>query len=228
MIAWESFVAGYAYGATTVIVAQPLDTIKTRMQAMTGAGSMTNVASSLYSKEGLKGFYRGGVSLIIGGGLMRAAQFGVYASAMKAIGQFQGGPTKKEDRWGPGGLLDPQVVAAGFAGGLGRGLVEGPFEYVKVKRQVAATWVLQDIFKGSGATMLRNSFLFCSFAIYMDVQKHLLGGGGLSPFWTGALCANLAWATVWPLDVVKTQLQSGNYQGNFIMLRVRYEILSIH
>lgn len=27
------------------------------------------------------------------------------------------------------------------------------------------------------------------------------------------MCANLAWLTIWPLDVVKTQLQSGKYSG---------------
>jgi hypothetical protein len=27
------------------------------------------------------------------------------------------------------------------------------------------------------------------------------------------VCANLAWLTIWPLDVVKTQLQSGKYSG---------------
>ena len=35
--------------------------------------------------------------------------------------------------------------------------------------------------------------------------------GGLGPFWNGATAANLAWLSIWPLDVVKSQLQSGNY-----------------
>lgn len=34
--------------------------------------------------------------------------------------------------------------------------------------------------------------------------------GGLGPFWTGAICSNLAWLTIWPLDVVKSQIQSGH------------------
>jgi solute carrier family 25 carnitine/acylcarnitine transporter 20/29 len=29
----------------------------------------------------------------------------------------------------------------------------------------------------------------------------------------GATCSNLAWLTVWPLDVVKTQRQSGRHPG---------------
>ena len=36
--------------------------------------------------------------------------------------------------------------------------------------------------------------------------------GGLSPFWTGAICSNLAWLTIWPIDVVKSQIQSGKLQ----------------
>ena len=31
--------------------------------------------------------------------------------------------------------------------------------------------------------------------------------GGLGPFWTGAICANLAWLTIWPIDVVKSQVR---------------------
>ena len=56
------------------------------------------------------------------------------------------------------------------------------------------------------------SFLFSSFVVYMDLVKQLVPGG-LSPFALGAVCSNLAWLTIWPLDVVKSQQQSGNYAG---------------
>merc|ERR1712072_1619649 len=61
-------------------------------------------------------------------------------------------------------------------------------------------------------TMFRNSILFTAFVVYIDLSKQLIEGG-LSPFFEGAICANLAWMTVWPLDVVKSQTQSGNYKG---------------
>ena len=38
----------------------------------------------------------------------------------------------------------------------------------------------------------------------------------LGSFWTGAICANAAWFTVWPMDVVKTQIQSGNFKDKSI------------
>ena len=58
--------------------------------------------------------------MLILGGLMRSAQFGFNAAALKLIREQQGGPTKQEDRWFRG-MLDPQVILAGFAGGIGRG-----------------------------------------------------------------------------------------------------------
>jgi len=69
------------------------------------------------------------------------------------------------------GCINPHVVIAGWVGGMGRGMVEGPFEMVKVRRQIVSAWAYKDIFQGFGTTMLRNSFLFSSFVMYMDILK---------------------------------------------------------
>jgi hypothetical protein len=42
---------------------------------------------------------------------------------------------------------------------------------VKVRRQVVSGWAFADVFQGFGATLFRNSFLFSSFVIYMDILK---------------------------------------------------------
>ena len=55
----DSFVCGFAYGVTTVIVGQPLDTIKTRMQAKGTGTSMINTATTIFKQEGVAGLYRG-------------------------------------------------------------------------------------------------------------------------------------------------------------------------
>lgn len=72
--------------------------------------------------------------------------------------------------------------------------------------------------------MGRNTVLFAGFIVYIDLSRQACEAGlvprmlcvddgrtGLSPFMKGAICANLAWLTCWPMDVVKTQRQSGNY-----------------
>lgn len=202
----DGFLAGWAYGAMSVLVGQPFETLKTRMQVHSSTSappSLVAVARTLFAEEGVRGLYRGGTSLFLGGAVIRSTQFGVNGLVLQELERRFG----KSERvlWG---TLDPQVVASGVAGGVARGLVESPFEYVKVKRQVDQVWRVGSLLQGSGATVLRNSFLFSSFVIYMDCSKQL--GLQLSPFWLGASCASLAWLTIWPLDVVKTQLQAGS------------------
>mmetsp|Transcript_6593 Transcript_6593/g.7987 ORF Transcript_6593/g.7987 Transcript_6593/m.7987 type:complete len:268 (+) Transcript_6593:130-933(+) len=218
------FVAGASYGFTSVVVGQPLDTVKTRMQAGDAKalrGNMVSVGRELLVREGITGLYRGGLPLFIGGTLFRSAQFGVNDIALKGIRSTRSNsmePIAAESRIF--GILDYEVIFAGFCGGIGRGLVEAPFEFIKVRRQVEKSWKLRDIYKGSSVTIFRNAFLFMSFMTYIDFGNQLVPGG-LTPFMKGAICANLAWLTVWPLDVVKSQIQSGNFknQNMFSLLR---------
>jgi len=104
------------------------------------------------------------------------------------------------------------VAAAGIAGGVARGLIETPFDVVKVSTQVEHTWTASMLCRGASATIARNAGLMGTFCVYRDVVPPLIPGG-LNAFWTGALCSNLAWLTIWPLDVIKSQRQSGNFPG---------------
>lgn len=179
------------------------------MQAIKGSGGMVEVGISLFRSEGIRGLYRGGLPLLIGGGLMRSAQFGVYENILNRLHKLTGGAISPADRLF--GLVDWQVVTAGFAGGIGRGVVESPFENIKVRRQVNSNFEIRELFKGSFTTIFRNSILFSLFVIYMDISKSVYGG--FSPFVTGSVCATAAWLSIWPLDVVKSQIQSGSFKG---------------
>ena len=229
----ESFVAGFAYGATTVLVGQPLDTIKTLQQTslhdnkFNNASTLSNhkimesskngmkgkhtnvtptirtISKHLYATGGIPAFYRGGLPLLLGGGLMRSAQFGVYKTSLNMLKtwdkqKLEKNPNSNVESNGRicFGIFDPNVIIAGFFGGIGRGMVEGPFEMIKVRRQVQSQWNVMEIMKGSGTTLFRNAGLFMSFAIYMDLYDQL-AKDGLSPFWKGGICANLAWLTIW-------------------------------
>jgi solute carrier family 25 carnitine/acylcarnitine transporter 20/29 len=215
-----TFAAGASYGLTTVLVGQPLDTIKTRMQGMPAMANQNSlrVASELFVNEGIKGLYRGGLPLFVGGSLMRSAQFGVSGRVKHWL----------EDHPDVGhyrifGLFDWQVIFAGAAGGLGRGIVEIPTDFLKVRRQVEKSWTWSHLMDGTAITLIRNTVLYTAFVVYIDLSKQACRLGyvpellmnethtGLTPFAKGAICANLAWLTVWPADTIKTQRQSGFY-----------------
>ena len=155
---------------------------------------------------------------------MRSAQFG-------ASGAFKHWLDTNQNQLGlPNfkffGLLDWQIVAAGVAGGLARGVIEIPTDFLKTRRQVESSWTWSHLLDGTAITLLRNSVLFTAFICYVDLSKQACRAGyvptllmnddssSLTPFAKGALCANASWLTVWPADVIKTQLQSGNYYGN--------------
>lgn len=54
---------------------------------------------------------------------------------------------------------------------------------------------------------LGSNIFFFYFSVSSLFTKFILGS-----FWTGAICSNLAWLTIWPLDVIKSQVQSGNFK----------------
>lgn len=230
-----TFLSGASYGLTTVIVGQPLDTVKTRMQGMSSS-SATAIFRDLYTKEGLKGLYRGGLPLIVGGSFMRSAQFGVSAKAREVL------EANEIPRYKLFNTIDSNVLLAGVAGGVGRALVEIPTDFLKIRRQVQIDLnnrmqfdvVKKHLMDGSSLTFVRNTILFTSFIVYIDLSKQACAAGlvpaflctedkeTLSPFAKGAICANLAWLTCWPLDVGKTQRQSGNFDtsaSSFEMLK---------
>lgn len=233
------FVAGASYGLTTVVVGQPLDTIKVRMQGLPSAANSSGfkVAGDLFAKEGIAGLYRGGLPLFIGGAFMRSAQFGVSGAAKTWLEE---NCSKEEQGATPKrlfGIFDWQVMVAGAAGGLSRGLIEIPTDFFKTRRQVEHGWKIREILDGTGVTLARNTVLYAAFMFYIDVSKQLCKNGdvpsflmtedrtSLAPFAKGAICANLAWLTVWPADVIKTQRQSGNYasKSTFRLLQENFQ-----
>jgi len=203
-----TFIAGASYGLTTVLLGQPLDTIKVRMQGMPSTGRQTSwtVGKELFLKEGIKGLYRGGLPLVVGGSLMRSAQFGVSGRVKYWMEEH---PNLAPQGRLLGGLVNPQVLLAGIAGGIGRGIVEIPTDFFKTRKQVEKTWTWSHVFDGTGITLLRNTVLYTAFMMYIDLSKQACQSGyvptilldesqmGLTPFAKGAICANMAWLTVW-------------------------------
>jgi solute carrier family 25 carnitine/acylcarnitine transporter 20/29 len=206
-----TFCAGASYGLTTVVVGQPLDTIKVRMQGMPSTAHQNSVVvgMDLFRREGIRGLYRGGLPLFVGGSLMRSAQFGVSGRVKHWLEEHPGLPHYRMF-----GFLDWQVILAGIAGGLGRGIVEIPTDFLKTRRQVEKSWTWSHLMDGTAITLARNTVLYTAFMVYIDLSKQACREGlvpsflmnessdGLTPFAKGALCANLAWLTVWVSGII--------------------------
>lgn len=200
-----TFASGAAYGMTTVAVGQPFDTIKTIVQSGKGEGAIAATRRVVAESGIIKGLWRGSLPLVLGGTFMRSAQFGCNDLARDAL-RDSSVPSIKI-----GGVVDSHVVLAGMCGGLGRAVIEGPTEFFKIRQQLVAKWSYREAFSGLGVTGARNTGLFTAFVVYLDMLRDTVIGD--YSFIYGATCSNLAWLTVWPLDVVKTQRQSGRHPG---------------
>ena len=125
-------VTGVLFGATNVVVGQPLDTMKTKMQAQESfsKGGVIHTASNIWKQEGVRGFYRGCLPMLSGSMIYRSAQFSMYEMVWTKCEDI---PSSQECI--PNTEIQWRVLYGGIAGGTARSLLECPFEYAKVKRQ---------------------------------------------------------------------------------------------
>ena len=78
------FLSGMLAGWSQVLVGQPLDLLKVRIQTEQKTSTkMTQIIKEVYSAYGLKGFYRGSSSLFLGFSGTVAVEFVIYEWAKR-------------------------------------------------------------------------------------------------------------------------------------------------
>lgn len=213
MEAFLGSVCGAVYGLTSPIVGHPLDTLKSRQQADPRFQrlSLTAAARQAVHENGLMSLYRGLSAPLIGSVAFRSLQFGVYLGAYAWMRERDLGA-----QCVPGTFVQLRVIAGGICAGVVRSVVENPIELIKIRRQTLGTWRAGELFHGLSITTARNAMLLTNFFILLDVSgRHVpqLLDGPIAPFFKGGICATLAWWTVWPLEVVKSQIQAASKAG---------------
>lgn len=212
------FWAGYLSGAAGIIVGNPLDLIKVRLQARSPASGNENA---------LRKWTIGTAAPIFGYGALNALLFVSYNRTEKALKASL--PSR----------LDPlSTWLAGAVGGLATWIVSAPTELVKcraqvsqdsvssraIARQVLAGEGVRGLYRGGTVTALRDSigYGFYFWAYDLAVRSWPSSPEGKDPSITYQaskvlLCGGLAgvatWASVFPLDVIKTQVQIQGWRG---------------
>lgn len=201
---------GILFGVTNVIVGHPFDTIKTKMQAQKGYEnfSMFKTFKIVIAKDGLTGLYRGCIPPLWGSGIYRSAQFSAFEAVYTILdNQFGKRPIPLTNG------LEVRVICGGLVAGTIRALIETPLEYAKIKRQTGETWQMRNCFTGLKITLIRGSILLPSYFIFLDsFRRHfdsLFRTKLLGPFLISGCASVMAWWVVWPLELIKSQIQAG-------------------
>mmetsp|Transcript_35954 Transcript_35954/g.93548 ORF Transcript_35954/g.93548 Transcript_35954/m.93548 type:complete len:277 (-) Transcript_35954:158-988(-) len=218
------FAAGTVGGMAGVVAGQPFDTVKVYMQlgnGESGRGTIRCSMSSIYKQYGAKGFFKGMLSPMAGIAAMNATVFWGYGAAERYLRHKQGvGADEKTP------LKD--VYWAGFLGGLAQSFVCAPVELLKVRLQsfsdpsgaagpvsLARHIVLKEgplnLFRGLGVTILRDTPSFgLYFVVYEWIDRWMEHSSEVSrTLLAGGTAGVITWASVYPIDVIKSRIQTG-------------------
>ncbi|CAO1635245.1 unnamed protein product [Parajaminaea phylloscopi] len=192
--------SGTAGGIAQVLVGQPLDMLKVRLQtAPQGTyNGMGDVAMRILKQDGPLGFYKGTLTPLLGVGLCVSIQFGVVEKVKRDFAMANAraaGSTDTDALAGVGPKAFPlstaQLYTAGVAAGVANAFVAGPVEHIRIRLQTQATKIYHGpvdcakkivassgaagIFKGMVPTLIREGHgMGTYFLIYEAVVGYKL------------------------------------------------------
>lgn len=231
------FWAGYLSGAVGIVIGNPLDIVKVRLQAqetpiarlgptnapsiaIPSATQVTSATSTIFRSPSAS-LVTGTAAPILGYGALNALLFVSYNRTEAALNKSLFDPTSLWSTW-----------IAGAIGGLATWVVSTPTELIKCRAQLSpdhlSSWAItkqiwryggfSGLYYGGAVTALRDSvgygFYFWSYelstrmlaadpatesSLHHEAAKVLLCGG---------LAGVATWVSVFPLDVIKTRLQT--------------------
>jgi solute carrier family 25 carnitine/acylcarnitine transporter 20/29 len=235
LITVKDFVAGTVAGVLQVLVGQPFDIIKVRIQAQSPINPIYknpyDCARKIYLNEGLYTFYRGTLSPLVGIGACVSIQFGVNEACKRLLKRYQK-DNKKND---PNHLSLFQLASCGAVAGLANAVVSIPVEHIRIKMQVEGTKLnkkysgsydclkkiytehgIHGIYKGGMPTLPREAisyfFYFGMYEGFMQWSEKKHGNRNDIPMWKvmifGALAGFGEWLPGYPFDVIKSKYQA--------------------
>ncbi|CCK71490.1 organic acid transporter KNAG_0H00750 [Huiozyma naganishii CBS 8797] len=224
----KDLLAGTAGGIAQVLVGQPFDTTKVRLQTAKVRTTAMDVVKNLLEKEGPRGFYKGTLTPLVGVGACVSLQFGVN-EAMKRFFRSQ----NAEKGITATTLSLPQYYLCGLTGGLTNSFLASPIEHVRIRLQTQVSSGAGAEFKGPldcikklrshgslmrglTPTLLREGhgcgtyFLVYEALVANEINKGLKRTE--VPTWKlclfGALSGTTLWIMVYPIDVIKSVMQT--------------------
>jgi solute carrier family 25 carnitine/acylcarnitine transporter 20/29 len=225
--------SGAAGGIAQVLIGQPFDIVKVRLQTTTQYSSALHAATSIYKNEGALAFYKGTLTPLVGIGACVSIQFGAFHAARRWF----------EARNSGRDLSYSQYFAAGAFAGVSNSVLSGPIEHVRIRlqsqphgaarlyagpldcvRKISAhDGLLRGLYRGEAVTIWREAFAygawFTSFEYMMnaDAARNRVDRKEIPP-WKVALYGGLAgevlWLSSYPFDVIKSKMQTDGFGPN--------------
>eukprot|EP00755_Sulcionema_specki_P031144 Sspe_Gene.96031::Locus_68421_Transcript_3_7_Confidence_0.385_Length_927::g.96031::m.96031/K15109/SLC25A20_29, CACT, CACL, CRC1; solute carrier family 25 (mitochondrial carnitine/acylcarnitine transporter), member 20/29 len=216
-MALDAFVAGGLAGASGLVVTQPLDTVRIRLQVDKRYRSTLDCFRTILREEGVSALGKGIASPMATVGLMNAVLFVAFERALR----YQ--CPRTEDS------TIRQHALAGVVAGGACALINSPTELVKCRAQMtrgetsvgSEMQILRELVRmegvrgvsrGLGMTVVRDAPSFAAyFAVYESLERKMTEArinSSVASLVAGGCAGTAAWLVVYPIDVVKTRWQT--------------------
>jgi solute carrier family 25 carnitine/acylcarnitine transporter 20/29 len=218
---YHDVLAGAVAGSAGICVGHPFDTYKVRLQT----GSINNM--SMGQGVEVASLFRGLGPPFVTAGIVNAVIFLSYGTATRYCYGDDGPSTNREDSW------SKPFVCGGIAG-ITSSVILAPAEHIKCRLQVDASYrgpmdALRQIFNTHGISGLYRGFAATcsrqapSFGIYFSSydriktalldQNSFNNANAFTPplaisALSGGIAGSLSWAVVYPMDAIKSRIQT--------------------
>ncbi|ROW09905.1 hypothetical protein VPNG_06317 [Cytospora leucostoma] len=216
--------SGAAGGVAQVLLGQPFDIVKVRLQTSTTNTSALATATSIFKNEGPLAFYKGTLTPLIGIGACVSVQFGGFHAARR---YFEEQNTRRHGAAAAAAgapLSYGQYYAAGAFAGVANTALSTPIEHVRIRLQAqphgagrlysgpadcvrklvgaeGGGW-LRGVYRGSAVTLLREAqaygmwFLAFEWLMNADAKRNGVKREEIKP-WKIAFYGGLAGEALW-------------------------------
>lgn len=238
--------AGGLGGAVSILLGQPFDLIRVRLQTTQG-GDVFSVTRDIWRNESPRAFYKGAAVPFIFTGAAATVQFSVFHRMRQAFEQ-----RNTEQHMETRLSLGQQYLAGGIAG-LANSFISSPVEHIRTRLQLQPLGearlytgprdCIRQILHRAGPTGLYKAFpvasikefqaFGCYFAAF-EASTGLLGHvSGKTRnqlnIWEIIPCGALGgigfWVGSYPIDMVKTKLQNDGF-GSEARYRNAWEVVT--
>jgi solute carrier family 25 carnitine/acylcarnitine transporter 20/29 len=226
------FFAGCVAGTLSILACHPLDTIRIRLQSGQFF-SISECFKSSLKNEGAWGLYKGLVPPLVGVSLINASLFGTK-SVTQSVLQDLDDKSGKDSISNSEMPNIKHLMISGATAGFASGFLSSPIELLKIRQQLdqrgsnaAKLWPLTrdlvknsgwlSLFRGLSATLVREIPSFPAYFLTYEYSKIYLQGllpedsvisDTAAVLTAGSLAGIAGWIFVYPIDVIKTKIQS--------------------
>ncbi|WYZ34112.1 hypothetical protein EsH8_I_000388 [Colletotrichum jinshuiense] len=231
---FKDLFSGAAGGVAQVLLGQPFDIVKVRLQTATTPTSALTAASQIYKNEGALAFYKGTLTPLIGIGACVSIQFGAFHQARRYF------ESRNTSAVGNPALSYGQYYAAGAFAGVANSVISGPIEHVRIRLQTqphgaarlysgpldcvrklsAHGGVLKGLYRGEAVTIWREAqaygvwFLAFEWMMNADAARNKIDRKEIPSYkiaFYGGLAGEALWLGSYPFDVIKSKMQTDGF-----------------